>query len=99
MTDVFYSLKARAGLHTDRCFLSTTSNGDKCDLWNALGPRQKWKFVQVPGSHDTYNVFVQDNISNGRRMLSCRSDGFVDLHDHDDGSGRHRWNVVPQANG
>ena len=60
---------------------------------------QKWRFAQVEGCYNTYNVFLQEKLSNGRRMLSCRSDGFVDLHDHDDGSGRQRWNVVPQANG
>lgn len=45
-----------------------------------------------------FNLQVLRGLSSNRSILSCRSDGLVDLWNQDDGSGRQRW-LVTQIQG
>jgi len=42
----------------------------------------------------TYHIAVQGGTHLGRILLSCRSDGFVDLHHSDGGHGRQQWTLI-----
>ena len=99
---VSYTIEPRGGLNSNRRFLSTSGDGLKVDLSESLTSHQKWIFIQVPGLVDTYNIEVEAiTIHNNqeRRFLSCRGDGFVDLHYRDGVSGRQKWILLPQENG
>jgi len=81
-----------------RRFLSCTGDGlvvDTYDKDDGSG-RQRWVVEPVPNSPtpDTFLIRISGGVTTNRKLLSCTPDGAkVDLYDHDDGSGRQRWQL------
>lgn len=97
-----FHLVPHDGLSSNRKFLSCTSDGSKCDLWDKDDDsgRQRWVFIPIGEDPKTeqplFNIRVEKGVNNGRTWLSCASDGKrVDLWYSDDKSGRQRWIVEP----
>lgn len=93
-----YNIKIVKGASTNRVFLSCTESGDKVDLWDCDdgSGRQRWELIPMIDSPtpNTYLIRIADGVSTNNKLLSCTPNGLkVDLFDHDDGSGRQRWQI------
>jgi len=87
-------------------FLSSTESGDNVDLWveDTGTGRQKWIIKQVP--HEDYYTIqisggIEDNVFGEYRtyLSSTITASNVDLHTHDDGSGRQHWLITKTSGG
>ena len=94
------AVKAMSGTQTNNIgFLSTA--GSTVDMWDCggavsgCGENQRW--ILVPRSKNGvilyyYIMLESSSQSTGTFYLSASADGtYVDMYDHDDGSGRQRW--------
>lgn len=78
-------------------FLSTTSSGNKVDLYHTDdgSKRQKWNFIfqgYDSNNRPYYHIEIAGGVYTNRKYLSTVYNGSkVDLWHTDDGSGRQRW--------
>ena len=47
----------------------------------------------------TFNISILGGTNPGKKLLSCRADGLVDLFGQDDDSGRRKWSCVAVSEG
>ena len=55
--------------------------------------------LQIESVAQSYNIRISGGTNSGRSLLSCRPDGFVDLYNTDDYSGRQQWKFVKLSDG
>ena len=62
--------------------------------------RQRWQFFPTTqrNGDPAFQIHVVAGTMAGRNMLSCRPDGYVDLFERDDESGRQKWVLLPLGN-
>lgn len=96
---VYILTKVGANLSGIKKYLSTTSSGDKVDLYHIDdgSNRQKWNFIfqgYDSNNRPYYHIEIAGGVHTNRKYLSTvYNGGKVDLYHIDDGSGRQRWYV------
>lgn len=97
-----YHIKPYGGTDRYENFLSCSSDG-KVDLFGADdgSGRQQWYLIPVGQEENdhVYQIHIAGGTGAGAKMLSCSSEGTVDLWSRDDGSGRQRWSVRDSGHG